>query len=1537
MPRNAGGVRQVACKGCVHQRRGTSVTDVAFQSVLKALQPRVTQTKTQLRQAERDRSGQFLDEQQGLEQSGDAEMTFSSRPTDLRVAYCGFAEFEGRYYCCEVKNSPKNIVKESDKSCNDFSPKPEQPVVHSCDTCRHLHRVPPTLIRDLEKVAGRRPEGRQSMMELQQTLQYQATSEFEECVDKVGILQSPPGFLPLCEARSLSNADESEPRYVVGPVLNASRECNLWEPGDNERAVQKTKEFDQLMADMKRAVQYGTEPPKTSGYVDPLGDATDLNPFQRLAANAEADVLEYGLAWLNVDSHFTENLCSELMRQVWFVTERTDRANLQRMVNSIPSLQLNVPFPVENGKTYRHPNKPGLTLYFDPLPPAAVVQGEKYYLQNFPLNTWKQLLAPSGERLLIGLQVAGPGGGVMGLVGQLLLGGGGMSLMAQWLPDEAQQQELAKKQILAKLEEIKAQAKQLNAQAEPPPAQPTASNFYMATGEEGVDETELFAPTDSFFVHFDVAGIKVDTPFQARWYALDSEDPDTPFRTEDRTCEEGEENFHFGISNSDNWPVGDYKVEIYMNGKKVGEEEFLVLEVETDRPSAQPTVSNFFMATDEEGVNRTTVFSSNDAVDGFFVHFDVDGIEVGTPFQARWYALDSEGEDPDTPLMTEDYMYEAGTEKIHFVLTNGNGAPFGNFKVEIDMNGTKVGEQLFHVQYRMYMTVGGRSSNRTTAFLSTDVFFVHFAVPVNLFDIKAGTRFQARWYALDSEGYDSDTPVYTEDYTSDEDAEDEVDLQFTLQYSDGAPTGNHKVEIYMNGTKLGEKPFRVLKAKEEQPNFSDSDYWMAIDEEGANRTTVFSPTDDFFLHIVPDIEGGIEAGTAFQVRWYALYSNDPNTPVRTEDYTYEEGIEYFHFSLKYDGAPFGNYKAEIYMNGTKVGQKPFRVSKVKADRLRSLQNNGQEERSPVQLSAEEYFTRGLNKSTADEAYEEAIADYDQAIRLNPHYAEAYFRRGVDYANLGDLKRAIEDYDQAIQLNPQYAEAHFEQGVAYQRQDDTRRAIEAFDQVIRIKPRDAEAYIKRGYAYENLGDYKRAIEDYDQVIQLKPQDAEAYTFRASAYEELGDTKHAIEDYDQAIRINPQEESGYQFRGIAYEKLGDYKRAIEDYDQFIRIRPEVTYAYYQRGGAYEKLGDTKRAIEDYDQAIRIDPKYTRVYYDRGLAYESLGDTKRAIEDYDQAIRLNPQYAEAHEKRNLAYEKLGDTVLAQADFDRANRIRSDMNDTHRGDQLFSALESQAKGPQEQESNVLTIDSPFHLELIRVPAGEFLMGSDPAKDEASQPDEQPQHRVYVSEFYIGKYPITNAQFAAFAKAMQRQVDIPPGKENHPVDEVSWHHTVAFCQWLSKATGKSFRMPTEAEWEKAARGTDGRIYPWGNEWDRTKANTSEGGRGGTTPVGQYSPAGDSPYGAADMSGNMWEWCADWYDEGEYQRRSGAAHVVKDPQGPDKAQYRVLRGGMFMAPNLVCRAAGLRGGREPREAHHVGFRLALSPVPSIVEFLVPEC
>ncbi|MDY6875415.1 MAG: SUMF1/EgtB/PvdO family nonheme iron enzyme [Chloroflexota bacterium] len=247
------------------------------------------------------------------------------------------------------------------------------------------------------------------------------------------------------------------------------------------------------------------------------------------------------------------------------------------------------------------------------------------------------------------------------------------------------------------------------------------------------------------------------------------------------------------------------------------------------------------------------------------------------------------------------------------------------------------------------------------------------------------------------------------------------------------------------------------------------------------------------------------------------------------------------------------------------------------------------------------------------------------------------------------------------------------------------------------------------------------------------------------------------------------------------------------------------------------------------------------------------------------------------------------------------------------------QVKQP-ERKPDVLTITSPIHLELVRVPAGEFLMGGDKSKDKKAYDYEQPQHRLHVSEFYIGKYPVTNAQYAAFVRATKQQVPrhwkkgkIPSGKGNHPVVYVAWYDALAFCEWLSRETGKDFCLPTEAEWEKAARGTGGRIYPWGNGQPTAELCNFGNNIGRTTPVGQYSPQGDSPYGCADMAGNVWEWTRSLWGKDWAKPDFGYPYNPTDGRENLKAEVlRVLRGGSFVLDRHLARCAFRVRGRPER-------------------------
>jgi serine/threonine-protein kinase len=241
--------------------------------------------------------------------------------------------------------------------------------------------------------------------------------------------------------------------------------------------------------------------------------------------------------------------------------------------------------------------------------------------------------------------------------------------------------------------------------------------------------------------------------------------------------------------------------------------------------------------------------------------------------------------------------------------------------------------------------------------------------------------------------------------------------------------------------------------------------------------------------------------------------------------------------------------------------------------------------------------------------------------------------------------------------------------------------------------------------------------------------------------------------------------------------------------------------------------------------------------------------------------------------------------------------------------------KDTSKTQANEMQLKLPGGLMMtfLRVPAGKFLMGA-LEDDKEAEDDEKPHHKVYLDEYWIGETPVTNAQYKAYKKNHQ----YPHDKSDHPVTQISWYDAYDFCTWLTTATGQKILLPTEAEWEKAARGTDGRLYPWGNQVPKKRFANFENAK--TTPVGKY-PKDVSPYGVLDMAGNVSEWCADWYDEAYYYQ-SG---ISENPQGASSGEQRVLRGGSWGYSKVHLRVSA-RGGYFPDgTSYYWGFRCICLP------------
>jgi tetratricopeptide (TPR) repeat protein len=304
-----------------------------------------------------------------------------------------------------------------------------------------------------------------------------------------------------------------------------------------------------------------------------------------------------------------------------------------------------------------------------------------------------------------------------------------------------------------------------------------------------------------------------------------------------------------------------------------------------------------------------------------------------------------------------------------------------------------------------------------------------------------------------------------------------------------------------------------------------------------------------------------------------------------------------------------------------------------------------------------YFVRGTAKYQARQ-YQDAIADYDRAIAINPQHANAYVGRGTAKYGLGKYQAAIPDHDRAIEIDPEYATAYNNRGLAKYSLGQNQAAINDYDRAIEIDPQAADPYNNRGTAKFKLGEYQAAINDYDRAIEIDPEGAAVYYNRGFAKYNCGQHQAAINDYDRAIKIDPQDADAYNSRGTAKHSLGQYQAAINDYDRAIEIDPEAAAAYCNRGLAKYSLGQYRAAIADYDRLITLNPQDAATYNNRGAAKYSLGRHQEAIDDCSRAIAIAPQYADAYNNRGTVKQNLGRDREAMADFAKAAELFNQVN---------------------------------------------------------------------------------------------------------------------------------------------------------------------------------------------------------------------------------------------------------------------------------------
>ncbi|MHC5053257.1 MAG: bifunctional serine/threonine-protein kinase/formylglycine-generating enzyme family protein [Planctomycetota bacterium] len=555
----------------------------------------------------------------------------------------------------------------------------------------------------------------------------------------------------------------------------------------------------------------------------------------------------------------------------------------------------------------------------------------------------------------------------------------------------------------------------------------------------------------------------------------------------------------------------------------------------------------------------------------------------------------------------------------------------------------------------------------------------------------------------------------------------------------------------------------------------------------------------------------------------------------------------------------------------------------------------------------------LGKSVA-ERKRSAVVAAEELARLRAMAADAGKLEGAKLDDArGAARAAAEKYsstpsakalsDLAADLGKRIAER---ERIAGQDRDAAARKADA---ARRLLARARELYAGK--------QFEKAAVVYAEVVKLQPSEEARkgvadsrfamYVAAADEKEKAGDTEGAIDRIRKALGV--RSDAGLRRRLAALELAKGVEVALAK-ARGLKANGDLAAAREAYANALAAAPEDRRA------AIRaeIDAIDAAIAYGEAMATARGAASAKRWADAERAARK----ARAAKPGDSEAQKLLDAAKA------ALALAARKPDTGTKEPGTGESGTDVGKPPTPAGLPRQVTNSLGMELVLVPAGVYRIG-----DTAGDADERPVRQVTLGSFYIGRAEVTNAQYEKFDRRHRRSADYSPGKD-HPVVSVSWNDAARFAKWLSKRERANYRLPTEAEWEAAARGTDSRPFPWGS--DRAdaggafRANWGEGkdrsrwsrdGFAAASPAGSF-PKGASPFGCLDMAGNVWEWCADWYAADAY-----AKSRATDPTGPARGSEKVLRGGSFANDIAIARSAN-RHRADPKVANPIiGFRLVL--------------
>ncbi|MFN8488634.1 MAG: SUMF1/EgtB/PvdO family nonheme iron enzyme [Caldilineaceae bacterium] len=607
--------------------------------------------------------------------------------------------------------------------------------------------------------------------------------------------------------------------------------------------------------------------------------------------------------------------------------------------------------------------------------------------------------------------------------------------------------------------------------------------------------------------------------------------------------------------------------------------------------------------------------------------------------------------------------------------------------------------------------------------------------------------------------------------------------------------------------------------------------------------------------------------------------------------------------------------------------------------------------------------------------EQAVPLLRQAVGLNPNHTQAALLLSEILLAQGEVAEARQLLETLYQVQPAAARPRLVQALLVQARgemdDDSRWTL--YEQILTLEPNQTEAvtaqrqiWLRQAAALEKAGRYAEALTRTQALLSVLPANdpqrtelatlitqLERKTQLATLYQravgalEAKDQPTAIRLFSEVLALEPNYQEATRYLHLAVTGVDAQQLATALETERARRQQQERQAEQAQAGLKAQLTTEQQARQTGENALRSEKELRR---QRETELEQL---RRQLN----LTKLNPFVRFFRQPPAPFTWTLGllatvfFLVLAnEHSFWPFVRGSSALAPTATPQPAAQAnpgsppppipTNDPSKWEKPPPANPITgttwVDSRSAITLVYVPAGPFIMGSN-ITDTITYTDERPPHKVVLDGFWIMQTEVTNAQYAKCVAA--KACDNPnndfwekPEFAQHPVVNVNWTQASAYAAWVGG------QLPTEAQWEKAARGPNGLIYPWGNAWDVSDAqprlnfcdklcdnswkdsNVSDG-YAQTAPVGHY-PAGHSLYGALDMAGNVWEWVSDWYAADYYKSAPPA-----NPPGPDTGSYRVLRGGSWSGNRTVVRAADRYWYSPGNQGGNVGLRVVRVPSP----------